>query len=61
MYEEIERIIEEVGEDIIDFGCGVSEKWIQLAEERLKIKFPESYTIYEFLLVKNMQIILLNF
>lgn len=42
MYEEIEKIIEEA-EDDIDFRCGVSEKWIQLAEERLSIILPESY------------------
>ena len=43
MYEEIKKMIEEAGEDIIDFRYGVSEKWIQLAEERLNIRFPESY------------------
>lgn len=45
MYEEIKEIIYNAGEDVdfADFGDGISEDWIELAERRLKVIFPDSY------------------
>lgn len=44
-YDRIKKLIEE-NSDIVDFaefGEGVSEDWIEKAEVRLGVKFPESY------------------
>lgn len=45
MYDEIKIIISEAGQniDFADFGKGVSDEWIKLAENRLKVAFPNSY------------------
>lgn len=45
MYDEIIKIISNAGEDVnfAQFGEGISEEWIDLAEKRLNVKFPHSY------------------
>ncbi len=44
-YDEIKKIIAEAGSnvDFADYGEGISEEWIQKAEERLGFKLPSSY------------------
>lgn len=44
-YDETKKLIEKAGDKVefADFGDGVSGKWIIKAEERLGIKFPNSY------------------
>lgn len=44
-YDEIKQIIEEAEDDVdfAEFGEGISDEWIDKAEERLNIKFPSSY------------------
>lgn len=44
-YDEIKKIIEEAedGVDFADFGNGVSEEWINKAEERLGFELSETY------------------
>ena len=45
MYDEIQKIISDAGEDVdfADFGHGISKEWIALAESRLGVVFPDSY------------------
>lgn len=45
MYNEIIKIISNAGEDVdfAQFGEGISDEWIELAEKRLNVKFPQSY------------------
>ena len=45
MYDEITQIICNAGEDVdfADFGNGISDEWIELAEKRLNITFSNSY------------------
>ncbi|MBQ8188502.1 MAG: SMI1/KNR4 family protein [Lachnospiraceae bacterium] len=45
MYDEIIKIISNAGEDVdfAQFGEGISDEWIDLAEKRLDVKFPNSY------------------
>lgn len=45
MYDEIIKIINDAGEDVdfADFGNGISDEWIDLAEKRLNVTFPNSY------------------
>lgn len=45
MYDEIKEIISNAGEDVdfADFGNGISDEWIDLAEKRLNVTFPKSY------------------
>ncbi len=44
-YEELKSLIAEAEDDVDfwDFGDGTSDEWIDKAEERLGIKFPNSY------------------
>jgi len=45
MYDEIIKIISNAGEDVdfAQFGEGISDEWIDLAEKRLNVKLPNSY------------------
>lgn len=45
MYDEIIQIICNAEEyvDFANFGNGISGEWIQLAEKRLNVEFPNSY------------------
>ncbi len=45
MYDEITQIIYNAGEDVdfAEFGNGISDEWIKLAEKRLNVTFPNSY------------------
>lgn len=45
MYDEITQIICNAGEDVdfADFGNGISDEWIDFAEKRLNVTFPNSY------------------
>lgn len=45
MYDEIIKIINNAGEDVdfANFGNGISDEWIELAEKRLNVTFPNSY------------------
>lgn len=45
MYDEIIQIIYNAGEDVdfADFGNGISDEWIELAEKRLNATLPNSY------------------
>lgn len=41
-FERIKQIIEEYS-DIVEFGQGISDFWIEKAQDRLEVKFPPSY------------------
>lgn len=45
MYNELVNLIKVAGESVnfSTYGEGISDEWIELAEKRLKVKFPTSY------------------
>lgn len=45
MYDEIRKIISDAREnvDFAPYGDGISDEWIDMAEKRLNVQFPDSY------------------
>lgn len=45
MYDEIKKIIENAEDNVefASFGDGITDEWIELAEKRLNVNFPESF------------------